>query len=88
MKSEVSRTCVGCGEVHDKRSMLRVVRMSDGSIHPDETGRLNGRGAYICLSEKCLEAAIKRHGLERTLKTAIPQESIKEISDHIKNALT
>ena len=45
MKSEVSRTCVGCGEVHDKKTMLRIVRNTQGEIVPDETGRANGRGA-------------------------------------------
>jgi hypothetical protein len=48
---------------------------------------LNGRGAYICFSEECLENAIKKHGFERTLKMSVPPESIKLISDHIKSAL-
>lgn len=87
MRSEVPRTCIGCGEVRDKGSMLRIVKTPSGEIHPDDTGRMNGRGAYICLSEKCLENAIKRHGLERTLKMPVPKESIEEISDHIKSAL-
>ena len=87
MRSEVPRTCIGCGCIRDKRSMLRIVKTSSGFILPDETGRLNGRGAYICFSEECLENAIKKHGFERTLKMSVPPESIKLISDHIKSAL-
>ena len=37
-------------------------------------GRKNGRGAYICKSRECLEKARKNHGLERSLKAAIPDE--------------
>ena len=40
----------------------------------DATGKKNGRGAYICFSRECLEKAKKNHGLERSLKAAIPDE--------------
>ena len=49
----------------------------------------NGRGAYICLSQECLEKAVKSHGLERSLKMAVPQEVYenlkKELEDIEKN---
>ena len=83
MKSEVSRTCVGCGQVHDKKSMLRIVRNMKGEIVPDETGRANGRGAYICMSEDCLEKALKRHGLDRAFKTTVSEETIKSVTEFI-----
>ncbi|MBO7356797.1 MAG: YlxR family protein [Lachnospiraceae bacterium] len=83
MKSEVSRTCVGCGEVHDKKTMLRIVRNMQGEIVPDETGRANGRGAYICVSESCLEKALKRHGLDRAFKTTVSEETIKKVTEFI-----
>ena len=74
MKAEVLRTCIGCGETHDKKSMLRIVRDGSGEIHPDESGRANGRGAYICNSIECYQAARKNKGLERSLKVPIPEE--------------
>ncbi|MBQ1897060.1 MAG: YlxR family protein [Lachnospiraceae bacterium] len=83
MKSEVSRTCVGCGEVHDKKTMLRIVRNTQGEIVPDETGRANGRGAYICVSESCLEKALKRRGLDRAFKTAVSEETIGKVTEFI-----
>ncbi|MCR4791846.1 MAG: YlxR family protein [Lachnospiraceae bacterium] len=83
MKSEVSRTCVGCGLVHDKKTMLRIVRNSEGEIIPDETGRMNGRGAYICLSADCLEKAVKRHGLDRAFKQTVSEETVKSVTDYI-----
>ena len=47
---------------------------TEDEIVLDATGRKNGRGAYICKSRECLEKARKNHGLERSLKAAIPDE--------------
>lgn len=58
----------------DKKSMIRVIKTNDDSILIDETGKKNGRGAYICKSSDCLNKAIKNKGLERSLKISIPQE--------------
>ncbi len=80
------RRCVGCGESKEKKELIRVVRDTDGQIHIDTTGRANGRGAYICRDKKCLEQAIKRKGLDRTLKVSVPAEVAenlkKELEEH------
>ena len=68
------RKCVGCGEMKSKKEMIRVLRTSENKIILDATGKKNERGAYLCFSEECLEKAIKNHGLERSLKMAVPDE--------------
>ncbi|MGN0483957.1 MAG: RNase P modulator RnpM [Lachnospiraceae bacterium] len=68
------RQCVGCGEMIEKRNLIRVIKTSEGDILLDATGRKNGRGAYICKNSACLQKAIKSRGLERSLKTAIPED--------------
>ncbi|WP_206830762.1 RNase P modulator RnpM [Alicyclobacillus fructus] len=68
------RKCVGCQEMKPKSELTRVVRTPDGDILLDPTGKRNGRGAYLCPSEACLNVAVKRKALERALKTTIPQE--------------
>ena len=68
------RKCVGCGEMKNKKEMMRVLKTADDTIILDTTGRKNGRGAYLCFSGQCLEKAVKNKGLERSLKTAVPQE--------------
>ena len=68
------RRCVGCGEMKSKKDLLRVVRREDGSFLLDTTGRVNGRGAYLCPRTACLERAMKNRGLERSFKEAIPPE--------------
>lgn len=68
------RQCIGCREMKNKKEMLRVIRTPEGSIELDATGRKNGRGAYVCFSKACLEAAVKNKGLERSFKMKIPKE--------------
>lgn len=68
------RQCIGCREMKNKKEMIRVIRSADEKIELDVTGKKNGRGAYLCFSRDCLEKAIKNHGLERSLKAAIPEE--------------
>lgn len=68
------RMCIGCGEMKDKRDMLRVIKTSEDEIMIDATGKKNGRGAYVCFSQECLDKAVKNKGLERSLKKSIPAE--------------
>ena len=41
------RTCVITHEKLEKRDLLRVVRDNEGNVFVDETGKANGRGAYV-----------------------------------------
>lgn len=68
------RQCTGCGEMKNKRDMIRVLKTGEGEITIDATGKKNGRGAYICRSRQCLEKAVKNKGLERSLKAAVPKD--------------
>ncbi len=70
------RMCVGCQQMREKKEMIRVLRTKDGEFCIDQTGRKNGRGAYLCKNTDCLEKAVKNHGLDRSFKTKIPQETV------------
>ncbi|MBN1667259.1 MAG: YlxR family protein [Anaerolineales bacterium] len=52
------RTCIGCRTVQPKRSMVRVVRTSEGVL-VDPSGKLAGRGAYLHEQRSCWEKALK-----------------------------
>lgn len=75
------RKCTGCGEMKEKKSLLRVLLGTDGSISIDDTGKKNGRGAYICKSLTCLNKAIKTKGLERSLKTSVPADLYEKLKN-------
>lgn len=68
------RQCMGCRERRDKRQLIRVVRKTDGSVCLDFSGKLAGRGAYVCPNPQCLARAQKSRALERSLEVAIPEE--------------
>lgn len=68
------RQCTGCGEMKNKKEMLRVLKTAEGEVVLDATGRRNGRGAYLCFSKECLQKARKNRGLERSLKMGIRSE--------------
>ncbi len=73
------RTCMGCNEQKDKKELLRIVKSKDGIIEPDITGKKNGRGAYICKNEDCLNKIIKSHRLEKIFETKISSELYESI---------
>ena len=78
------RKCTGCGETKPKKELVRVIKNVDDEVSMDLTGKKNGRGAYICPDEECLKKAIKTKGLERSLKTAIPQEVIENLTKEME----
>ena len=68
------RQCIGCGEMKNKKEMVRVLKTLEGDIVLDTTGRKNGRGAYLCPSMGCFQKSVKGKGLERSFKMAVSKE--------------
>ena len=70
-KSIPMRTCIACREVKPKKEMLRVVRTAEGEILADPTGKLAGRGAYICGSEECMKKLNGKKLLNKAFSTEV-----------------
>jgi len=68
------RMCVGCREMKEKKSLIRVVRSPEGELSLDPTGKKPGRGAYVCREGECLARAIKQRQLERQLQAEMTEE--------------
>ena len=73
-KKKPSRRCMGCNESKEKNELLRVVRTQEGNVEVDLTGKKNGRGAYICKNEDCLNKVKKSKRLERALEVSINED--------------
>ncbi|HEY8495872.1 MAG TPA: YlxR family protein [Limnochordales bacterium] len=80
------RTCVGCRQVRAKRELVRVVRTPDGQVTVDTTGKLAGRGAYVCPDPNCLELAWKGRRLERALQHPVPDEVRQRLAEMLAAA--
>ena len=76
--------CVGCQEMKNKKEMIRVIKTPEGTFMLDATGKKNGRGAYVCPSEECLQLARKNKGLERSFKQAIPAEVYESLEKEME----
>ena len=80
------RQCMGCRERRAKRELIRVVRQTDGTVCLDFSGKLNGRGAYLCPDPACLKKAQKARSLERSLEVPIPEEVYARLSAEMEAA--
>ena len=79
------RQCIGCGEMKNKKEMIRILKTPEGEFTVDATGRKNGRGAYLCPSMDCMKKAINSKGLERSFKMAIPKEVYEALEKEMEN---
>ena len=79
------RKCTGCGEMKPKKELVRVVKTPDGQVMIDLTGRLNGRGAYICPNAGCLKIARKSRRIERSFEMQIPDEVYNKMEEELNN---
>ena len=77
------RMCVGCREMKEKRSLLRIVKPAEGAISFDRVGKAPGRGAYICRSKECLQKAVKQRQLERALETRVDESVYQQLMEEI-----
>ena len=78
-KKKPQRTCIACRRMLDKQDLCRVVRTPGSEIVIDTTGKMAGRGAYLCNDADCLKKALKSRALERVLKQQISEEFKEEL---------
>lgn len=62
------RTCAGCRKSLDQDLLVRYVLSPQGDIVVDYRRKLPGRGVYTCIDRGCLETAVKRGQLSRSLR--------------------
>lgn len=78
------RMCVACRQMKPKNELIRIVKSGD-TVEIDESGRKNGRGAYICKNNDCIKSAKNRHALSKHFKTALDESLYDDISEALKN---
>ncbi len=78
------RQCMGCRERKAKRELIRIVRGTDGNVTVDFSGKVNGRGAYICPDPQCLRKAQKSKALDRSLEVPIPDQVYERLAKEME----
>ena len=74
------RTCIACKECKPKKELIRIVKTDEG-FRFDKTGKLNGRGAYICNDSKCRELLFKNKLLNKTFKCNVSSDEYNSLKD-------
>jgi hypothetical protein len=87
MRHSPQRSCVGCRAVREKRELVRVVQTPDGQFLLDPTGKLAGRGAYVCPAAACVAQAVKRKSFERAFRQPLPREAGDALARSIQQYL-
>jgi uncharacterized protein len=77
------RTCIVCGEVHDKRELLRIVRTETEGVQLDPGGKRNGRGAYVCRDRTACDGILRREALNRALRTTISEQNWEQVQEQL-----
>ncbi len=72
--------CVACRTSRPKAELRRIVRTPEHDVVFDPTGRLAGRGAYVCQEQACLDTAIKKGALARALETPLPTAFLEAVT--------
>lgn len=81
MKKMPLRMCIVCREMKPKKDMLRMVKSKDGEIFLDFKGKAEGRGAYICGNEQCVENCIKRKVVNKTFSCNVSEHVYQKIRE-------
>ena len=81
------RTCIACRRVRDKRELIRLVRIFDGSVEVDTSGKRAGRGAYLCRAQECWETGLKGGRLEYVLRTSLTTDNREQLIRYGKDFL-
>jgi len=84
LKNIPQRTCIGCNVKKDKKDLIRIVINKENEVNVDITGKMQGRGTYICNSIDCLEKAIKTKKINR----ALDHNFTDEIYENLKKIIS
>ena len=79
MKSKPQRTCMGCNEKKEIQRLIRIVKNKLDEIKIDKTGKLEGRGAYICNNVACFDKVKKTKRLEKVLDMEISEKIYEDL---------
>lgn len=87
MKKIPQRTCLITREKLDKRDLIRIVRNKEAGVLIDNTGKVNGRGAYLKKDIEVIKKAKKSNALGKALEVEIPNSIYEELIDIVNNKI-
>ena len=77
------RMCIVCRNMYDKRQLNRIVKDKEGHVFYDQSGKKNGRGAYVCSNTEFIKKLVKNRILNKSFKMQIDEETYNQIMESI-----
>ncbi len=77
------RTCIGCRGKFPKKDLLRLGRNAAGNLQTDSTGKLPGRGAYVCQSQACINITFKSQKINTHLRSNFSRQVIDSFKQEL-----
>ncbi len=77
------RSCCGCGRIQNKHDLLRIVRLGTREFEIDVKQNKAGRGAYVCRTRTCIEAAIHKKGFHQSFRQIVPSEFYRQLIEFV-----
>lgn len=87
-RSVPTRTCVACRTSRAKGDLVRIVRKPDGDVTMDETGRVAGRGAYLCRDAGCWRTGLEKGAVGRALEIPLPGATRERLLAGLMSTMT
>ena len=81
-KKVPERRCIGCMTSRPKQELIRIVADANG-LHIDPSGKMPGRGAYLCRNAECAALAVKKNAFGRNLKTEVSRQEAEALAEQI-----
>ena len=77
------RRCIVSNEMKPKKEMLRIVKTPEGELAIDQTGKKNGRGAYVSMEPELVEKAQKNRAFDKQFDMVVEESFYKELYDYV-----
>ena len=81
------RRCVGCGTRLPQQELNRIVKTPGGGVEVDTTGKLPGRGAYLCNQPDCWERSLRKSRVDYALRTRLAPSDRQRLLEHAQQRL-
>lgn len=76
----VQRKCAGCGEIYNRISLIKITKeYKTNNIIINPTPNQFGRSTYLCYNHNCLNSALKKKRIQKSLRTNLSDEHIKKL---------
>ncbi len=83
-KRPVLRRCAACGEQSPKGQLVRIVRTPQGKVQVDPSGKVSGRGAYLCANPQCWNRGITKNRLDNVLRSTISKDDKENLQSYFR----